>query len=178
MSQFAVAAIVGIVVLAAYWIVRKLKKYIYACWRRLPGKYSWLAVFYTLCMGGASFFASVLLEEAFVGAALAIILFIIQWRFIFSSNAFQLIWQEKSFRKAFVLNSVLRVPLSCYTDIWILGSMTLPILEGFGERNVGRIEAAFAVTLLHGILVQIIYVITFLVIYVMCQPKKTNQDTV
>lgn len=103
--------------------------------------------------------------------------FIVQWAWVFHSARFQRFWQLNLFKVAFILNAVVRIPLSLYLDplmffylcagldhsgIWpgLLHAIDHPDRSGFLDTLL--------LTLLHGVAVQLAFAATLGFIYGLC----------
>lgn len=140
---------------------------------KAPLKYASLGAFlYVPCMGFVSILLSYYSSFNPYAIALGVCAFCVQWYFIFYSNRFQSLWQKLAFRRAFVINSVLRIPLSIYLDA-LLGVLLFSLIDQYnGVKKVDIIMHDFSysllLTLIHGLIVQFFYGVCLLIIYKIC----------
>ncbi len=138
-------------------------------------KIALLSAIFVPLMGVVSIFYAMMGTYNEWAVILGVILFILQWFFIFNSRQFQSRWQKTSFQIAFILNSVLRLPFSLYADPFIF-MMQLSVYHAafgmdslFGSPVDGADSVSFFITLFltlsHGVTVQVIYGLSLLILY-------------
>lgn len=135
------------------------------------GKTALIAAVFVPVMGAHSVYYSLgMFHQPAVLTGIA--MFILQWWLIFRSPGFRRRWQRTTFKVAFIANSVLRLPVSMF-DPWLF-LFLLAMLDESGiwdaqpyvdNPELAGFWATLALTLLHGVAVQLVYGLCLLALY-------------